>query len=52
MDEFFVMKICPLKGQVYNLPSFCIINYLTPLFLSPHQRHYYFRFGIDEILGI
>ena len=20
MDEFFVMKICPLKGQVYNLP--------------------------------
>ena len=49
---FFLMKNGLLKGQVSNFPPCCINNYLTNLLLSSHTRQYYFRYGIDEFLGL
>ena len=52
ISSCFLMNNGPLKGHYSNFPSCCINNYLNTLLLIPHEGHYYFRYGIDDVIGI
>ena len=52
LNDFLWMYNGPLKGKLSSVTSCCIENSFTPLLLIPHPIQYYFRYGIDEVLGI
>ena len=45
-------RVYYMDDFIFSLPSCCIKNYLTTFLLSTHLRQYYFRYLIDEVLGI
>ena len=46
------MYIGPLKGGFSSVLSCCINSSLTHLLLGPHPRQLYFRYGIEDVLGL
>ena len=48
LSYFLFMNNVPLKGRVSNFTSWCINNYINPLFLSPHPIKSYFRYIIED----
>ena len=52
LDEFLFTNNDTLKGNLSNLPSCYINNYLTTLLLITHPIQSYLRYGIGEVLGL
>ena len=52
LDVLFLISNGHMKGNVSNLPSFCINIFLTDLLSSSHSRHIYFRYGGEKLLDI
>ena len=52
LSVFFFTDNCPLKGDVSNFLLFWINNSLIPLLLIPHPRKSYFRYVVEEFLGL
>ena len=52
LADFFLMNNGPLKVKFSSFLPCCINNYITPLLLSIHTIKSYFRYIIDELLGI
>ena len=49
---FVCMYNGPLNGQLSSVQSCCIKNYITPLLLIKHPIQFYYRYVINDILGI
>ena len=52
MCAFACMYNGPTKGQVSSVPCCSINSSLKFLLLSLHPRHFYFRYGIHDVLDL
>ena len=48
----FLYEQCYMKFNVSNFPTCCINNSLTNLLLIPHPQQSYFRYGIEDFIGL